>query len=66
MSELVVTDRKEENIIPIKGRNSFYQRDSFFDKVEFFEDPDFWADYNIIEPTESLEDAIDKLRKKKR
>ena len=66
VSELVVTDRKEENIIPIKGRNSFYQRDSFFDKVEFFEDPDFWADYNIIEPTESLEDAIDKLRKKKR
>ena len=66
VSELVVTDRKEENITPIKGRNSFYQRDSFFDKVEFFEDPDFWADYNIIEPTESLEDAIDKLRKKKR
>jgi hypothetical protein len=32
--------------------------------VEYFEDPDFWADYNIIEPTESLQDAIGKLKKK--
>ena len=29
----------------------------------FFDDPDFWKDYNIIEPTESLENAIDKLKK---
>ncbi len=64
VSELAVTDRSEEKIVPIKGRESFYQRDSFFDKVSFFEDPDFWMDYNIIEPTESLEDAITKLKKK--
>ena len=24
---------------------------------------DYWADYNIIEPTESLEKAVKKLRK---
>ena len=64
VSELAVTDRTEDNITPIKGRESFYQRDSFYDKVAFFEDPDFWMDYNIIEPTESLEDAITKLKKK--
>ncbi len=64
VSELAVTDRTEDNITPIKGRDSFYQRDSFYDKVAFFEDPDFWMDYNIIEPTESLEDAITKLKKK--
>ncbi len=65
VSELVVTDRKEKNVTAIKGRESFYQKDSFFDKVSFFEDPGFWMDYNIIEPTVSLEDAITKLKKKK-
>ena len=64
MSELVVTDWTDQNVHPIKGRDSFYQRDAFFDKVDYFDDPDFWADYNIIEPTESLENAIGKLRKK--
>jgi len=32
--------------------------------VDYFDDPNFWDAYNIIEPTESLEDAIGKLRKK--
>ena len=64
MSELVVTDWTDQDVHPIKGRDTFYQRDAFFDKVDFFDDPNFWADYNIIEPTESLENAIGKLRKK--
>ena len=62
-SELVVTDRQTEDFQIPRGRDSFYQRDSFFDKVSYFEDPDFWRDYNIIEPTESLEEAIGKLKK---
>jgi hypothetical protein len=49
-----------------RGRSSFGLRDRFYDKVEYFDDPDFWADYNIIEPTESLENAIDKLKKRVR
>jgi hypothetical protein len=32
--------------------------------VEYFNDPYFWADYNIIEPSERLENAITKLKKK--
>ena len=40
------------------------QRDSFTQMVNNFNDPDFWRDYNIIEPTESLEKAIKKLKKK--
>ena len=64
MSELVVTDWTDQDVHPIKGRDTFYQRDAFFDKVDYFDDPNFWADYNIIEPTESLENAIGKLRKK--
>ncbi len=63
-SELVVTDRAVGKVKAPRGRDSFYQRDAFFDKVSYFEDPDFWHDYNIIEPSESLEQAIDKLRKR--
>lgn len=68
VSEMVVTDRRQmgEEVKRPKGRNSFGIRERFYDKVEYFEDPDFWADYNIIEPTESLENAIGKLKKKVR
>ena len=33
------------------------------DKAPLFQDPDFWKDYNIIEPSESLEHAVARLRK---
>lgn len=62
--ELVVTDRAAE-ATPIKGRQSFDSRDAFFDKVDYFRDPDFWRDYNIIEPSESLDRAINKLLKQR-
>ena len=62
--EMVVTDKSHENIQPISGRSSFDSRDAFFDRVDYFRDPDFWKDYNIIEPTESLDHAINKLLKK--
>ena len=63
-AEMVVTDLLSTEATPISGKSSFRSSDSFFDKVQFFADPDFWKDYNIIEPTESLEHAIEKLRKK--
>lgn len=66
VSEMVVTDlqqRGDDTKRP-RGRSSFGIRERFYDKVEYFDDPDFWADYNIIEPTESLENAIGKLKKK--
>lgn len=62
--EMVVTDKQEGNVEPISGRNSFDSRDSFYDKVDYFRDPNFWENYNIIEPTETLDQAIDKLVKK--
>lgn len=68
VSEMVVTDMLaigHEAKRP-KGRSSFGLKDRFYDQVEYFDDPDFWADYNIIEPTESLEHAIDRLKKKLR
>lgn len=66
VSEMVVTDRLQhgKEARRPKGRSSFGIRERFYDKVEYFEDADFWADYNIIEPSESLEHAINKLKKK--
>lgn len=63
VAELVVTDRLPD-VRPISGRESFDSHDAFFDHVDYFRDPDFWKDYNIIEPTESLDKGIGKIIKK--
>lgn len=65
-NEMVVTDRREVPKNPIDRKSSFGQRDSFSQMVGNFSDPDFWKDYNIIEPTESLDKAINKLKKTKK
>ena len=62
VNELVVTDVRPE-AIPIPRKERFRSSDYLNDKAEEFLDPDFWADYNIIEPSESLEHAISRLRK---
>ena len=62
--EMAVTSSTDLDVRPIRGRESFDQRDAFYDKVDYFRDPLFWQDYNIIEPTESLDKAIGKLLKK--
>ena len=61
---MVVTDKDPAEGRPITGRTSFDSRDAFYDKVDYFRDPHFWEDYNIIEPTETLDKAINKLMKK--
>lgn len=63
VNEMVVTDRHDCSKNHIGRKESFGQRDSFTQMVSNFTDPNFWKDYNIIEPTESLEKAIDKLKK---
>ena len=62
--EMVVTDQNATTGLPIRGRESFDQRDAFYDKVDYFLDPIFWQDYNIIEPTVSLNRAIARLMKR--
>lgn len=62
--EMVVTGQTATTGRPIRGRESFDQRDAFFDKVDYFLDPVFWQDYNIIEPTESLNRAIARIMKR--
>lgn len=64
-SEMVITDGKiAETAIPYKL--AFKQSQSLSDKVSDFSDDAFWGNYNIIEPTESLESAVGKLRKQRK
>ncbi|MCD7916101.1 MAG: carboxypeptidase-like regulatory domain-containing protein [Tannerellaceae bacterium] len=66
LSEMVVTDREMENVNAIPHKQAFKPTQSLSDKVSDFMDEDFWGSYNIIEPTESLESAVNRLRKQQR
>ena len=65
VSEMVVTDGREaQSGIPY--RFAFKADQSLSDKVLDFADESFWGAYNIIEPTESLENAVNKLKKQQK
>ncbi|WP_455639748.1 carboxypeptidase-like regulatory domain-containing protein [Parabacteroides sp.] len=66
ISEMVVTDSEENNVTGIPYRMAFKDTQSLSDKVENFLDEDFWGAYNIIEPTESLDSAVNKLKKQQK
>ena len=63
MSEIAITDRRENNIVRFANQDVFKSNMVFTKKVQDFEDLDFWGDYNIIEPENSIENAIKKLSK---
>ena len=60
---MVMVDRNDRPEERIRIKDAFKQRDVFYDVVEEYWNEDFWKDYNIIEPTESLESAVKKLKK---
>ncbi|MBR5988148.1 MAG: carboxypeptidase-like regulatory domain-containing protein [Prevotella sp.] len=64
--EMAVTDITSDGVQPIANRSSFDSRDAYYDKVEYFMDPEYWSNYNIIEPSESLDKAIHRLVSKYR
>lgn len=63
ISEMVVTDNQMDNIARIPSKSSFSMNKSLSDEAMTYYDSDFWGAYNIIEPTESLESAVGKLKK---
>ena len=63
ISEMVVTGGKVGNVDNIPAKLSFKQNQSLSDNVSSFRDANFWEDYNIIEPSESLDSAVNKLKK---
>lgn len=64
MSEIAVTDRTEEEVIKFAGREKLRYTDIFLDEVSAFADENFWGEYNVIEPDQSIEQAIRRLARK--
>jgi len=63
---MVATDVNMQNVSMIPRREAFSPNQVLGDKVMDFYDEDFWGAYNIIEPTESLESAVARLKKQQR
>lgn len=63
VSEMLVTDHHATIERP-RRRDSFRSYDVLGKKVSDFDDPDFWQEYNILQPSESLEYAVKKLKKR--
>jgi len=62
-AESVITDRNDQNATRIPNRETFTIRQSLSQEVGLYQDENFWSNFNIIEPTESLESAVSKLKK---
>ena len=62
VSEMVVTDI-EPSTTNIPLREAFGKDQILSDDASLFFDKDFWGNYNIVKPDESLEKAVEKLRK---
>ena len=60
---MVVTDI-QPSTQRILSKDAFSKTKVLSDNVAPFFDKDFWGSYNIIKPDESLETAVDKLKKK--
>ncbi|MEG9328306.1 carboxypeptidase-like regulatory domain-containing protein [Salinimicrobium catena] len=64
-SELAVTDWKINTEGKVKKDNTFLSnRVVMADDISGFADVGFWGENNIIEPDKSIENAIDKIRKR--
>lgn len=66
VSEMVVTDKQLQNVTNISNKDAFKIKTILSDNVGSFYDENFWEGYNIIAPTESLESAVNKLKKQYR
>jgi hypothetical protein len=63
MSEIAITDRREDNIARFTNQELFKSNMVFADKIHFQAGDNFWGDNNIIEPEESIQNAIKKFSK---
>ncbi len=63
-SEMAVTDFSEEGVEKFRLREAVWSDDILVDEVSSFEDPAFWGEYNLIQPEQSIEVAIERLSRK--
>ena len=59
-SEMAVTDHKDEALI-IDSHDRVRTNQILTDNISDFEDPDFWEDYNIIQPDQTIQAAIQRI-----
>ncbi len=64
MSELAITDRTSEGIEKFASKERFKTNDIMNEKVFIFFDQGFWEGYNVIEPDQSIQSAINRLNRK--
>ncbi|PKQ60486.1 hypothetical protein BZG02_19225 [Labilibaculum filiforme] len=64
MTEIAITDRDEQNIVRFRGDAKFKVNQVMVEEVNNFADANFWGAYNTIEPDQSIESAIRKLKRK--
>ena len=64
MSEMVITERKTENIDKISAKESFRPYAVLADRVNEYFDENYWGAYNTIEPDESIQSAINKFNRR--
>jgi hypothetical protein len=64
MSEIAITDRHEDNVTRFPNPELFKSNMILADKIQAFTDGDFWGDYNIIQPEESIQNAIKRIQKR--
>lgn len=65
VAEMVMVNRDDSPQNLSQFADSYGRRKIFSDLVNNYWEEDFWKDYNIIEPSESLEKAVKKLKKAK-
>ncbi|SDC21109.1 carboxypeptidase-like regulatory domain-containing protein [Williamwhitmania taraxaci] len=63
VSEQAVTDRSSVNVVKFQSKDAFKSTEIFADRVHAYFNGDFWGDQNVIEPEESIQDAIKKFNK---
>jgi len=66
MTELAITDRKADNVVRFKSYEKFKQNQVMVEEISNFADKNFWGAHNTIEPDQSIESAIRKLKRKSR
>jgi hypothetical protein len=63
VSELAITDRQEDKMTRFANQDQFKSTMIFADKIQAFAQADYWEGYNIIEPEQSIQNAIKKFTK---
>lgn len=63
VSEQAITDRLADKAVKFQNKEAFKASEIFADKAQAYFSSDFWGDQNVIEPEESIQDAIKKFNK---